>query len=118
MRGPRRVERIGVLAFAWVWWSGVATAREAAVQEAQEPEATAGCEATIVAHVSNYAALEPGELAAAEREAARIYETIRVRILWVPGPEPPPDPDQCGFPLRVLLLSRAMVSQLGRTHTL
>ena len=118
MRGPRRVQRIGVLAFAWVWGTGAVLASQPAVQDAQEREATDGCEATIVAHVSNYAALQPGELAAAQREAARIYEAIRVRILWVPGPEPRPDPDPCGFPLRVLLLSRKMESQFGRTQAL
>lgn len=118
MRGPRRVERIGVLAVAWVWGIGVAMASHPAVQDAQEGEATGSCEATIVAHVSNYAALQPGELAAVEREAARIYEAIRVRIRWVPDPEPRPDPDPCGFPLRVLLLSRAMELQFSRTQAL
>jgi hypothetical protein len=118
MRGPRRVERIGVLAVAWVWGIGVATASHPAVQDAQEGEATGSCEATIVTHVSNYAALQPGELAAVEREAARIYEDIRVRIRWVPGLEPRSDPDPCGFPLRVLLLSRAMELQFSRTQAL
>ena len=92
MRGPRRVERIGVLAFAWVWGTGAVLASQPAVQDAQEREATGGCEATIVAHVNNYAAIQPDDLAVAEREAARIYEAIRVRILWVPGPEPRPRP--------------------------
>ena len=118
MCGPRRVERIGLLVFAWVWGAGVALASQPTVQDAQEREATGGCEATIVAHVSNYAALQPGELAAVQREVARIYSAIRVRILWVPGPEPRPDPDPCGFPLRVLLLSRDMELQLGRTQAL
>ena len=72
----------------------------------------------MAAHVNNYAALQPGELAAAEREAARIYEAIRVRILWVPDPEPRPDPGPCGFPLRVLLLSRKMELQFSRTQAL
>ena len=69
-----------------------------------------------MAHVVNYAAIRPDNLAIAEREAARIYEAIRVRILWVHGPEPRPDP--CGFPLRVLLLSRDMELQLSRTQAL
>ena len=85
-------------------------------QDAQEQEATGGCEATIVAHVDNFAAIQPDDLAAAEREAARIYEAIGVRILWVPGPEPRPDP--CGLPLRVLLLSRDMELQLSRNQAL
>ena len=107
MRGPRRVERIGVLALAWVWGTGAVLASQPTVQER---EATGGCEATVVAHVNNFAAIQPDHLAAAEREAARIYEAIRVRILWVRGPEPRPDP--CGLPLRVLLLSRDGVKQL------
>ena len=116
MRGPRRVQRIGVLAFAWVLGAGAVLASQTAVQDAQEREATGGCETTIVAHVSNYAAIRPDNLATAEREAARIYEAIRVRILWVPGPETRPDP--CGFPLHVLLLSRDMELQLSRTQAL
>jgi hypothetical protein len=116
MRGPRRVQRIGVLVFAWVWGTGAVLGSHPAIQDAQERVATDGCEATIVAHVANYAALQSDELASAEREAARIYEAIRVRIRWVHGPDPRPDP--CGFPLRVLLLSRGMVSQLGQTQAL
>jgi len=54
-------------------------------------EDTGGCEATIVAHVDNYAAIEPDNLAVAEREVAGIDEAIRVRILWVASPEPRPD---------------------------
>ena len=120
MRGPRCVEWIGVLALAWVWGIVVAIAGQPAVQEAQEREAAAagGCEATVVAHVANYAALQPDELASAEREAARIYEAIGVRISWVPGSAPRPDPAPCGFPLRVLLLSRKMEMQLSRTQAL
>jgi hypothetical protein len=121
MRGPRRVERISVLAFAWVWGSGAVLASQSAIQDVQEREATdatGGCEATIVAHVNNYAALQLGELAAVQREAARTYEAIRVRIRWVPDPEPRPDPDPCGFPLRVLLLSRKMELQFSRTRAL
>ncbi len=100
MRGPRRVERIGVLALVWVWGTGAAFASQPMVQE---QEATGGCEATVVAHVNNFAAIQPDDLAVAEREAARIYEAIGVRILWVPGPDPRPDP--CGLPLRVILPS-------------
>ena len=36
MRGPRRVERIGVLVFAWVWGSGTLLASSPAVQDAQD----------------------------------------------------------------------------------
>ena len=110
MRGPRRVGRIGVLALVWICGTGAVLASQPTVQEAQEQEATGGCEATVVAHVSNYAAIQPDGMAAAAREAARIYEAIGVRILWVLGPEPPPD--ACGLPLRVLLLSRNGVKQL------
>ena len=107
MRGPRRVERIGVLALVCVWGTGAVPASQSTVQDR---EATGGCEATVVAHVNNYAAIQPDHLAAAEREAARIYEAIRVRVRWVHGPEPRPDP--CGFPLHVLLLSREGVTNL------
>jgi hypothetical protein len=100
MRGPRRLERIGVLALVWVWGTGAVFASQPMVQE---QEATGGCEATVVAHVDNFAAIPPDHLAAAQREAAHIYEAIGVRILWVPGPEPRPDP--CGLPLRVILPS-------------
>ena len=44
-----------------------------------------------MAHVDNYAAIEPDNLAVAEREVAGIDEAIRVRILWVASPEPRPD---------------------------
>ena len=110
MRGPRRVERISVLALVWVWGTGAVLASQPTVQEAQEREATGDCEATIVAHVNNFAAIQPDDVAAAEREAARIYEAIRVRIRWVSSPEPRPDP--CGLPLHVLLLSRDGVTKL------
>ena len=33
MRGPRRVERIGILAFAWVWGTGMVLASQPAVQD-------------------------------------------------------------------------------------
>ena len=117
MRGPRRVQRIGVLSLAWVWGTGAVLASQPTVQDAQEREAPGGCEATIVAHVNNYAAIQPDDLAAAEREAARIYEAIRVRIRWVPNTEPRP-PDPCGLPLRVLLLSRDMELELSRNQAL
>ena len=116
MRGPRRVQRIGVLAFTWVWGTGAVLASQLTVQDAQEQKATDDCEATLVAHVSNYAAIRPDNLAVAEREVAGIYEAIGVRILWVSGPEP--RPDLCGLPLHVLLLSRDMELRLGRTQAL
>ena len=116
MGGPWRVQRIGVLVFAWVWGTGAVLAGQPSVQDPQEREATDGCAATIVAHVANYAEIRSDNLAVAEREAARIYEAIRVRILWVHGPEPGPDP--CGFPLRVLLLSRDMELKLIGTQAL
>ena len=107
MRGPRRVERIGVLAIAWVWGTGDVLPSQPGVHER---EATGDCDATIVAHVNNYAAIQPDHLAASEREAARIYEAIRVRIRWVSSLDPRQNP--CGLPLRVLLLSRDGVTQL------
>jgi hypothetical protein len=107
VRGPWRVERIGVLALVWVWGTGAVLAGQ---PPGQEQEATGGCEATVVAHVNNFAAIGPDHLAVAERETARIYEAIGVRILWVRGPEP--RPDLCGLPLQVLLLTQDGVTQL------
>ena len=107
MRGPRRVERIGLLALAWVWGTGAVLASQSTVQE---QEATSDCEATVVAHVDNFAGIQPDGVAVAKREAARIYEAIGVRILWVRSLGR--GPDSCGLPLRVLLLSRDGVKQL------
>ena len=115
MRGPRRVQRMGVLAFTWVCATGTVVASQTAVQDAPEA-ATDRCGATTVLHVSNYASIRRDNLAVAEREVARIYEAIRVRVLWLPGPDPPTD--ICGLPLHVLLLSRDMELQLSRTQTL
>ena len=92
MRGPRYVERIGVLVFGWVWGIGVAIASHPAVQDAQKREATGGSRRRLSATWPTTRALQPDELASAEREAARIHEAIRVRIRWVPAPEPRPDP--------------------------
>jgi hypothetical protein len=113
MRGPRRVERIGVLALVWVWGTGTVLASQST---AREQEATGDCEATVVAHVDNFAGIQPDGVAMAEREAGRIYEAIGVRILWVPGQETRPDP--CGLPLRVILVSWDAGVQMSRNQGL
>jgi len=70
--------------------------------------ATAGSEATIVLHVTNYAGLSRDVLAAAGARVAMVYERIGVRSVWVDGGVSLEQRQDGRLHLSILLLSRDM----------
>lgn len=110
MNGTRSFQITGVLAIVSVGWlSGAAFASQPAVANEQERPPAVGWQGTIVAQVDDYADLRPGDLAAAEQLAGRIYEAIGVRVIWVHGEVPIQDPR--GLRVHLRLLSRTMAER-------
>lgn len=109
LSGARHFNRIGVLAIVSVSWTSPVFGDEQVMGDYQERQATAGWEPTIVAQVENYARISPRDLAAAEQQAARVYEAIGVRMIWVHGEVPMED--LRGLRVRVLLLPREMAER-------
>ena len=77
-----------------------------------EPTAAPGLrDATIVLHVTNYAALSREVLEVASARVATIYERIGVRIVWVDGEVSPEERQDGRRHFSILLLSRNMAEK-------
>jgi hypothetical protein len=88
----------------------VAVAGRANAQDAATP-APSRDDATIVLHVTNYAALSRDVLDAASARVAMVYQLIGVRIVWVDGEVSLEQRQDGRLHLSVLLLSREMAEK-------
>ena len=107
MSGTRRFNLLGVLVIVCVSSTRPAFGGQSPREDAQKMEAR--WHGTIVAQVDDFAEIPREELDAAEQLAARIYESIGVRTIWVHGEVPLQDPR--GLRVHVRLLSRTMAER-------
>jgi hypothetical protein len=100
-----RVVVVALMAVAAVMVPGPARAQDEAI-------AAPGLEvATIVLHVTNYAALSSDLLNVVRTRVAMVYEPIGVRIVWVEGAGSVKHREDGRLHLTVLLLSRDMAAR-------
>src|SRR3970040_2024300 len=83
MSGTRRFNLLGVLVIVCVLSTRPAFGGQSPREDA--PKMEARWHGTIVAQVDDFAEIPREELDAAEQLAARIYESIGVRTIWVHG---------------------------------
>jgi hypothetical protein len=93
------------LAAAVMMVAGQANAQDEATTPSDQSEAT------IVLHVTNYAALSREILDAASARVAMVYQLIGVRTVWVDGEVSPAQRQDGRLHFTVLLLSRDMAER-------
>ena len=105
MTNAGRNATVALVAVAAVMVAGRANAQD-------EPAAATGLrDATIVLHVTNYAALSREILDVASARVATIYERIGVRIVWVDGEVSLEERQDGRRHFSILLLSRDMAEK-------
>jgi len=105
MTNTGRNTTVALVAAAVMMVAGPATANE-------EPTATSNREATIVLHVTNYAALSGDVLEVAMARVAMVYERIGVRVVWVEDRGSVRRRQDGQLHLTVLLLSHDMAEKI------
>jgi hypothetical protein len=105
MANARRKATAALVAAAAIMMVGRASAQD-------QPTAAPGLqEATIVLHVTNYAALSRDILDVASARVAMVYELIGVRTVWVDGEVSLQQRQDGRVHLSILLLSRDMAEK-------